>query len=308
MVSPRPGGSPRSRTWLLAGLLASSLVALVDYERANEVILAAVVAGPLLAAVGAPATGVVIVGMYALALAFGLGAAHDIFLTSDHVIGVIVVAIGGVAAVASASVRQRRDAELEITRPAVADAQRLRLALDAGHMGTWRWDLGTGRVTWDERMEALFGLAPGTFDGTFAMYESLLHPEDREHVLDAVRGGMERNRPWHFDHRAAWPDGSVHWLEGRGEPVQGRPGAIVGASGVSINIDARHALLAAETRARRRPNGRPQCCSDLRRRQTRSRACRQSTRSVASSSNRRCARSTRARATSQRSMCRPTSW
>src|SRR2546430_17567446 len=82
------------------------------------------------------------------------------------------------------------------------------------------------------------------------MYESLLHPEDRELVRAAVRSGMQRNQPWRFDHRGIWPDGSVHWLEGRGEPAHDRTGAIVGASGVTINIDARHALLDAETRAR----------------------------------------------------------
>jgi PAS domain S-box-containing protein len=250
MVSPGRGGSPRPRTWLLVGLLASSLIALFDYARGNEIMLTAVIAGPLLAAFGASAVGVALVGLYSIGIALFLGTAHDIFLTSDHVVRVIVVAMGSCAAVATAVLRQRRDVELEIARPQAADARRLRLALDAGQMGTWRWDLRSGRVAWDERMEELYGLSPGTFDGKFATYESLLHPEDREHVLAAVRDGMERNRPWRFDHRVIWPDGTIHWLEGRGEPVEDRPGAIIGASGVTTNIDARHALLDAETRAR----------------------------------------------------------
>jgi serine phosphatase RsbU (regulator of sigma subunit)/PAS domain-containing protein len=212
--------------------------------------LTAVVIGPLLAAIGASAVGVTIVAVYALALALLLGAAHNIFLEGDHVVRLAVVVIGGGAAIASARLRQRRDDELEVTRPQAADAQRLRLALDAGRMGTWRWDLRTGRIMWDERLEALYGLAPGSFDSSFTMYESLLHPEDRELVLGSVRSGMQRNVPWRFDHRVVWPDGSVHWLEGRGEPAHDRTGAIVGASGVTINIDARHSLLAAETRAR----------------------------------------------------------
>jgi serine phosphatase RsbU (regulator of sigma subunit) len=250
MVSPRRGGSPRPRTWLILGILASTVVAVFDYARDNEIILTAVIAGPLLAAFGASAVAVAFLGLYAIVLALLLGVRHDIFLESDHVIRVIVVVIGSGAAVALATLRQRRDAELEVTRPQAADAGRLHLALDAGQMGTWRWDLRTGRVTWDERMEELFGLAPGAFDGTFASYESLLHPEDRERVLAAVREGMERNHPWRFDHRVVWPDGSTHWIEGRGEPVQDRPGAVIGASGVSMNVDARYALLEAETRAR----------------------------------------------------------
>ena len=45
----------------------------------------------------------------------------------------------------------RRDSELD----------RLNLALSSAEMGTWDWDLPTGVFWWDERMHALFGLAPG---------------------------------------------------------------------------------------------------------------------------------------------------
>jgi PAS domain S-box-containing protein len=113
------------------------------------------------------------------------------------------------------------------------------------------------RVQWDKRLEALFGLAPGAFDGTFATYSSMLHPEDRDRVLGAVQEGMARGKPWRFDHRVVWADGSVHWIEGRGEPVYDDAGVVVGASGVSIGIDARRQaetergeLLEAERDAR----------------------------------------------------------
>jgi PAS domain-containing protein len=49
----------------------------------------------------------------------------------------------------------RRDSELD----------RLNLALSSAEMGTWDWDLPTGVIWWDERMHALFGLAPGAFKG-----------------------------------------------------------------------------------------------------------------------------------------------
>ena len=132
------------------------------------------------------------------------------------------------------------------------DGLRLRLALDAGRMGTWRWDLTTGEVHWDEQLEALYGLPPGTFDGSMDMYRSRFHPEDRERAIETVSDGMTRKVGWRFDHRVVWPDGSVHWLEGRGEPVQDGSGSMVGATGVSINIDERHMLLDAEQSSRAR--------------------------------------------------------
>ena len=55
----------------------------------------------------------------------------------------------------------------------------LALALEAGGFGTWRWDMATGVVEWDAKLEQLFGLEPGEFDGTFDAYVALLHPDDR---------------------------------------------------------------------------------------------------------------------------------
>jgi len=63
---------------------------------------------------------------------------------------------------------------------------------------------------------------------------------------------MARDVAWRFDHRVVWPDGSVHWLEGRGEPVHDATGAIVGAAGVAVDIGERRMLLEAEQSSRAR--------------------------------------------------------
>jgi len=237
---------------LLAGLFAASIVALVDGVRHSEVLLTGVLVGPLLAAIGASTVEALVVGVYAIALALLLGQVNGIFLTSDHFVRLSIVTVAAAAATALARVREERENELEITRPQAVDAQRLRLALGAGGMGTWSWDLGLGAIQWDEQLEALFGLAPGTFDGSMEMYRSLFHPDDRERAIATVNEGMARDTPWNFDHRVVWPDGSVHWLEGRGEPVHDASGAIVGATGVSVNIDERRMLVDADQSSRSR--------------------------------------------------------
>jgi PAS domain S-box-containing protein len=236
----------------MAGLFAASTVALVDGVRHNEVLLTAVLVGPLLAAIGATTLETLVVGVYAIALSLLLGQVNGIFLTSDHIVRVTVVTIAAAAALALTRIREERETELEIARPQAVDAQRLRLALGAGRMGTWHWDLTRAAVDWDEPLEALFGLAPGSFDGSMEMYRSLFHPDDRERAIETVNEGMARDIPWNFDHRVVWPDGSVHWLEGRGEPVHDATGAIVGATGVTINIDERRMLLEAEQSSRAR--------------------------------------------------------
>ena len=49
-----------------------------------------------------------------------------------------------------------------------------------------------------------------------------------------------------------WKDGSVHWLEGRGEPVHDAAGAVIGATGICVDIDERRSLLEAEQASRMR--------------------------------------------------------
>ena len=43
-------------------------------------------------------------------------------------------------------------------------------AFATARMGAWSWDATTDVVTWDEHMEARYGLSPGAFGGTFDEY------------------------------------------------------------------------------------------------------------------------------------------
>ena len=60
------------------------------------------------------------------------------------------------------------------------------------------------------------GLPAGGFDGTFEMYVSLLHPDDRDEVLSHVRAAVESKSPYRIEHKIVWPDGSTHWISGAG--------------------------------------------------------------------------------------------
>ena len=102
--------------------------------------------------------------------------------------------------------------------------QRLRLALNAGGMGSWEWDLATDRLTWSERLERLFGLEPGAFGGTYAEFIALVHPADRELVrgsIEAANGGYDSPA---VVYRAVWPDGTVHWHERKSQRTRDEDG------------------------------------------------------------------------------------
>ena len=117
--------------------------------------------------------------------------------------------------------------------------ERVRLAIDAGQMGTWRWDLFTGATVWDERLEAIFGFSPGRFDGTFDSYVACLHPDDRESVLAAVRSAVEHKASYRVEHRIVWPDGSIHWISGAGGVIVDEYGSVTGTVGCAADVTVR---------------------------------------------------------------------
>ena len=123
------------------------------------------------------------------------------------------------------------------------------LALAAGQLGTWRWDIATGVTSWDVALERLFGLEPETFDGTMDAWLALVHPDDVSHVLDIVQRATDERTPYELEHRAVWPDGTVHWLYCRGLVTCDDDGNVTGTIGCTGDITARKQLeLDAELR------------------------------------------------------------
>lgn len=123
--------------------------------------------------------------------------------------------------------------------------ERLRVALEAGRMGTWEWKFGTNEVIWSPALEEIHGLAPGTFDGTFAAYQNDIYPDDRERVLRSISQTVERGRDHCVEYRIVRPDGSVRWVEGRGKLFRDESGAPVRMVGVCLDITERKRAEAA---------------------------------------------------------------
>jgi PAS domain S-box-containing protein len=113
-----------------------------------------------------------------------------------------------------------------------ASQARLQLALDVGGIGVWHAELKNLDVIWWPGMAAIHGLAPGAATPPIREYQNLIHPDDRETVLQALRDTLERKGDVRVDYRVSWPDGSVHWVEARAKLLlddQGEPWAVAGA-------------------------------------------------------------------------------
>lgn len=120
-----------------------------------------------------------------------------------------------------------------------ASEERLQLALEVGGMGVWQASLATGESIWWPGMAEMHGLAPGSAPLSPEHYYGMVHPDDRESVVEAVRQAMADGTGHRVEYRVLWPDGSVHWVEGRGRIRRDAQGKAVTMAGVCLDITRR---------------------------------------------------------------------
>ena len=131
-------------------------------------------------------------------------------------------------------------AELREAREALAvSEERLRLALDAGRMGVWDWNVRTGDLKWSDSLEPLHGLAPGTFGGTFDHFQQLIHPDDRETANAAIRQALETGGEFYVEFRNVWQNGGIHWIAGSGKVFPGDDGQPLRMIGIGLDVTQR---------------------------------------------------------------------
>lgn len=117
--------------------------------------------------------------------------------------------------------------------------ERLRLALDAAHMGIFDWDVPNKRITWSRWHEELWGFKLGEFDGTYKGYVQRIHADDMPGINAEIARCIVARTPFVREFRVVWPDGSTHWISGRGEFTFDSDGQPLHMRGAVVEITAR---------------------------------------------------------------------
>lgn len=115
----------------------------------------------------------------------------------------------------------------------------LRIALEAGQMGIWEWEITTGQVKWSEGLHAIHGIPAGSFPGTFEAFQRDIHPDDRPRVLHAISRAVDRRADHRLEYRIIRPDGTVRWLEARGSLLLDERGVPARLLGVCSDVTDR---------------------------------------------------------------------
>ncbi|HEV2565892.1 MAG TPA: HWE histidine kinase domain-containing protein [Microvirga sp.] len=112
-----------------------------------------------------------------------------------------------------------------------ASEERARLALEAGHMGTWWYDPNKGVGGWSSQATAMLGYphAQETMDHQY--WRDILHPEDMERVVQKWREAVRNQGDYQDEYRIRRPDGALRWINSKGRvffDIQKRPFYFIG--------------------------------------------------------------------------------
>jgi len=118
---------------------------------------------------------------------------------------------------------QRREAQL-------AEAQALT------HIGSWNWDVRSGRVTWSDELYRIFGVAPGSFAGTIEAHLAYVHPDDRDRIVSIVFTARSARTPWETVQTVIRADGTVRLVRSVGDVWTDQAGNVTAVYGACIDV------------------------------------------------------------------------
>ena len=113
-------------------------------------------------------------------------------------------------------------------------------ALEVARAGVWEWDLITNEHIWSDEIWPLYGLKSSNNNKpSFQLLASLIHPEDRESVINAFTEAAKSETGLYIKYRVFFPDDTIHWLVSRGKPLRNINGKTVRYIGTIIDITTR---------------------------------------------------------------------
>jgi PAS domain S-box-containing protein len=104
------------------------------------------------------------------------------------------------------------------------------------HLGIWEWDVSEPTATWSDELYRIYGLTPASYTPTYENYLAMVHPDDRQRVMDATNRVFHEHVPYSHDERILLPDGSLRYLHTWAHPVLDEQGKLERLVGVCQDI------------------------------------------------------------------------
>jgi PAS domain S-box-containing protein len=129
----------------------------------------------------------------------------------------------------------------------IASEERRNMALSAGNMGSWDWDITRGSCLWDEGLCRIFGVDSAIFEVSFDNVRARFHPDDWRRLTATFSEVTPAQTSWRTDFRVVRPDGELRWCIGTAAAIYDENGRLTRLSGVAADITDRKRIEEHQT-------------------------------------------------------------
>lgn len=141
-------------------------------------------------------------------------------------------------------ITERKNAQaqlLESRNRLLEKEHRLAEAQQIAQVGSWEFDLANNELSGSEELCRIFGLDPDCFTGGFEHLLQIIHPDDRDTVIQALQSALQSRQPFFYEHRIVQPGGKVRLIESQGRVMLDTGGKPIGLAGTVHDITERQA-------------------------------------------------------------------
>ena len=115
--------------------------------------------------------------------------------------------------------------------------ERLEYAVNGTRDGLWDWKVGTDYIYFSPRFKEMLGYEDSEFPNSLKSWETIIHPEDRAQVEEAIDLSNEKpNVFYETTHRVKKKDGTIAWVLDRAQTIFNEEGKAVRMVGFYTDV------------------------------------------------------------------------
>jgi len=114
----------------------------------------------------------------------------------------------------------------QLSTEAYKATQDLEKAQEVAQIGSWIYDILQEQLKWSKQTYKIFDIDPKHKEQLFELFQSRIHPDDRELTNTAYTESLENKTDYFFRHRLLLPDGTIKYVQEKCETSydeNGRP-------------------------------------------------------------------------------------
>lgn len=116
--------------------------------------------------------------------------------------------------------------------------EKVMAALEASIIGIWDYDIENNKLEWDANMYNLYGLQKENETATFSLWKKYVHEDDFPKIIQQLEHAIANKNNYEADFRVVWPDGSIHYIRGKGSVLINHEDKVVRVMGTNWDITA----------------------------------------------------------------------